>query len=272
MVAVRELCKAWGRVVPLVAKVETPPAVEDIDEIVKASDVIMVARGDLGVEFSPEAVPVLQRKLIAVSHRHRRPVIVATEMLQSMVDATRPTRAEASDVANAVFGDADAVMLSAETATGAHPALAVEMMSRIVVEAERAWLGEHSRPGTGYRDSVEESIAFNAADIADEIHAKALVAYTFSGTTARLVSNARPDVPLFVFSISDAICRRTALYWGVRSQQVEVLKDQEEMVQHANGFLLKSGAVKPGEYFVVVFGAPVGPDSSTNSIRVRAAG
>jgi pyruvate kinase len=268
----RRLCARLGRSVPLIAKIETPPAVEGLEAVVAEADAVMVARGDLGVEFSPEAVPVLQRRIIRISRRLRRPVIVATEMLQSMVQGTRPTRAEANDVANAVFSGADAVMLSAETATGAHPALAVQMMARIVQEAERAMRGELSRPGTAPRDSVPESIVFNAADIADEIGAKALVAYTSSGATGRLASHARPQVPLIAFSPSAEVCRSLALCWGVVPYQVDPLEHPDAMVDFANAHLLENGLLAPGDTFVVVFGSPVGLGSRTNSIQVRTAG
>ena len=268
----RALCEKLGRVVPLVAKIETPPAIDDLEAVVRASDAVMVARGDLGVEFSPEAVPVLQRRIIRVARELHRPVIVATEMLQSMVEGTRPTRAEANDVANAVFGCADAVMLSAETATGAHPALAVEMMARIVVEAERSVADEVLRPGTAPRESIEESIAFNAADVADEIGAKALVAYTSSGATGRLVSQARPRVPLVAFSPRQDVCRHMALWWGVMPHEAPMLDHPDAMVDFANDSLLAQGVVSPGDTFVVVFGAPVGFQSPTNSLRVRIAG
>jgi pyruvate kinase len=268
----RQLCAKLGRVVPLIAKIETPPAVEHLEEVAAEADAVMVARGDLGVEFSPAAVPVLQRQIIRVSRRLRKPVIVATEMLQSMVQGTRPTRAEANDVANAVFTGADAVMLSAETATGEHPALAVQLMARIALEAERAMRGEVTRPGSAPRASVEESLVCNAADIADEIGAKALVAYTASGSTGQLASHARPDVPLVALSPSAEVCRRLALCWGVVPCRVDAMDHPDAMVEFANQHLLRQGMLAPGDSFVVVFGAPVGFGSRTNSIRVRQAG
>jgi pyruvate kinase len=268
---VRRACQKLGRTVPLIAKIETPPAIDELEAVAAEADALMVARGDLGVEFPPEAVPVLQRRIIRIARHWRKPVIVATEMLQSMVQGTRPTRAEANDVANAVFTGADAVMLSAETATGAHPALAVEMMARIVREAERSVQGESRRPGTAQRDSLEESLVFNAADIADEIQARALVAYTSSGLTARLASQARPDVPLLAFSPSTEVCRRLALYWGVVPQQVASIDHPDAMIECANAHLRQAGWVRPGDTFVVVYGAPVGSRSQTNSIRVSVA-
>ncbi len=166
----REICEAWGRPTPIVAKIETPSAIEDLDAIVRLSDAVMVARGDLAVEMAPEQVPVLQKRILAVARRHRRPVIVATEMLHSMTKSTRPTRAEASDVATAVFDGADAVMLSGETASGDHPALAAAMMARIIQMAEGSPYYEPpvDRLEIG-KTSVSESIARNACDIAVEV-------------------------------------------------------------------------------------------------------
>ena len=269
---VRAFCEQRGCNVPLVAKIETPPAVEDIDAILQTADAVMVARGDLGVEFPPENVPILQRRIIAAARQAHKPVIVATEMLQSMVHAKRPTRAEASDVAHAVFEGADAVMLSAETATGAHPALAVQMMGRIVKEAERAEHPGETRPGTAPRESMAESIAFNAADIAEEVGAAALVAFTASGTTARLTAGARPEVPLVAFCPEPKTCRRLALLWGVQPHVAKRVDQTDAMLDLANRCLLERGYVKRGERFVVVFGAPVGSGAETNSISVRVAG
>ena len=269
---VRAFCEERGHQVPLVAKIETPPAVEDLHEILEFADAIMVARGDLGVEFAPEAVPVLQRRIISMSQLSRKPVIVATEMLQSMVHAKRPTRAEASDVAHAVFEGADAVMLSAETATGKHPTLAVQMMGRIIDEAERSVSEGNARPGTAPRESMAESIAFNAADIAEEVGAAALVAFTASGTTARLTACARPDVPLFAFCPAPEISRHLALLWGVRPFIAPRVEQTDAMLQLANDTLIQRGFVDPGDRFVVVFGAPVGSGAETNSISVKVAG
>ena len=269
---VRAYCNERGQNVPLVAKIETPPAIEDLDAILAQADAVMVARGDLGVEFPPEAVPVLQRRIIAMAHDWRKPVIVATEMLQSMVHARRPTRAEASDVATAVFEGTDAVMLSAETATGDHPALAVEMMGRIIVAAEGSVDAGAGRPSTAPRDSMAESIAFNAADIAEEVGAAALVAFTASGNTARLTAGARPEVPLIAFCPKAETCRRLALLWGVVPIVADHVEQTDAMLKLANDALIAQGIVEPGERFVVVFGAPVGSDAETNSISVRVAG
>jgi pyruvate kinase len=267
---VRDICEAWGRPTPIVAKIETPGAIDNLEAIILAADAVMVARGDLGVEFSPERVPIIQREILGLAREHQKPVIVATEMLQSMVTATRPTRAEASDVATAVFEGTDAVMLSQETATGEHPPLVVRMMARIIMEAERSSfyryrLGE----GPGPRATVAEAIARNACDIAAEIGGRLIVAFTESGQTALYASKARPVVPIIAFSPNNVTRRRLALLWGVVPFPIELYRDADQMVEHANAVLLAHGLVSPGDKFVAVFGAPVGVAGSTNSIRVK---
>ncbi|HKQ68445.1 MAG TPA: pyruvate kinase [Polyangiaceae bacterium] len=266
---VREICEAWGRPTPIVAKIETPAAVEDLEGIIASADAIMVARGDLGVEFPPERVPVIQKQIIGLSRVYQKPVIVATEMLQSMVHATRPTRAEASDVANAVFDGTDAVMLSAESATGDHPDLAASMMARIITEAESSPFYTPLSSLAGDAVTVPEAIARAACAVAREIKACVLVAFTETGSTARFVSKARPKVPIIAFSPNETTRRRLGLYWGVSSQPLEKLHDADAMVERANAFVLSSGLGSPGDKMVAVFGAPVGVSGTTNSIRVR---
>ena len=215
---------------------------------------------------------MIQKELIAAARRNQTPVIVATEMLQSMVDSTRPTRAESSDVANAVYDGADCVMLSGETASGKHPVLACGMMARIVIEAESSSFydprGTDARRGM----SVADSIARSAADIARELDARLLVAFTESGHSARLVSKARPRVPIVAFSTNERTRRKLALYWGVIPRVIEASKDADELVDRANGHLLAHGFASPGDRFICVFGAPIGVSGSTNTIRVRIVG
>ncbi len=269
---VRDICEAWGRPVPVVAKIETPQAVDDIDAITAASDVVMVARGDLGVEMSPEKVPVVQKRILEAARKHQRPVIVATEMLQSMVSSTRPTRAEATDVANAIFEGTDCVMLSGETASGDHPVLACGMMARIVREAETSpyYRANASEPHPAA--SVAEAVTRNAADIANELGARLIVTFTESGDSARLVSKARPRVPIVAFATNERTRAQLALYWGVIPDIIEPSHDIDRLVDRANGYLLSRGLASPGDRFVVVFGAPIGVRGSTNSIRVRVVG
>ena len=269
---VREICEAWGKPTPIIAKIETPAAVDDLAGIVASADALMVARGDLGVEFPPEQVPVLQRQILGLARAAKRPVIVATEMLQSMVHAKRPTRAEASDVASAVFDGTDAVMLSAESATGDHPHVAAAMMARIIVEAESSsfYAPPSSMPNDGL--TVPEAIARAACGLAREIHAKALVAFTSSGSTARFVSKARPTVPIYAFCPSEVTRRLLALYWGVQPQRIDDVRDPDVMTDAANAFVLANGIASPGDKIVAIFGAPAGVPGTTNSIRVRVCG
>jgi pyruvate kinase len=265
---VRDICSAWGSPTPIIAKIETPDAVENLESVIAASDGVMVARGDLGVEFPPERVPVIQRQILGVARRVRRPVIVATEMLQSMTKATRPTRAEASDVANAVFSGADALMLSGETATGDHPILSASMMCAIAVEAEKSPFFE-SAPYASRATSVAEAIARGACNTAREIGAKFLVAFTESGSSAMNVSLARPHVPIIAFSPNEKTRRRMALFWGVVPREMPSVHNTDELVDWCTGDLLAAGLASPGERVVIVFGAPIGVSGSTNSIRVH---
>ena len=265
---VREICSAWGATVPIIAKIETPDAVENLESVVAASDGVMVARGDLGVEFPPERVPVIQRQILGVARRVKRPVIVATEMLQSMTKNTRPTRAEASDVANAVYSGTDAIMLSGETANGDHPSLAADMMSRIAVEAEKSPFFEQLLY-TSRATTIPEAIGRGAVNTAREIGARCLVAFTESGTSAMNVSLARPHVPIIAFSPNAKTRRRMALYWGVVPREMPAIHDPDALVDWANGDLMASGLASPGERVVVVFGAPIGVSGSTNTIRVH---
>ena len=266
---VREITMEWGKPTPIIAKIETPDAIENLEAIVAASDGVMVARGDLGVEFPPERVPVIQRQILGVARRVRRPVIVATEMLQSMTKATRPTRAEASDVANAVFSGTDALMLSGETATGDHPQLAAAMMSRIAMEAETSPFYEW--PAYANRaTSTAEAIARGACNTAREIGAKFIVAFTETGSSAMNVSLARPGVPIIAFSANVNTRRRMALFWGVipRVAPPEI-HDMDKLVDWCTGDLMANGLASPGERVVIVFGAPIGVSGSTNTIRVH---
>jgi pyruvate kinase len=260
-------CERLGRPAPIVSKIETAAAVDAIDSIVAVSDAIMVARGDLGVELPPERVPVAQKQIIGTCRRRLRPVIVATEMLQSMVASPRPTRAEASDVANAVFDGADAVMLSAETATGKHPIEACRMMARILEAAEQSSFYVPLASEAG--ESTPEAIARAACDVAREVGARVLVAFTESGGTARLVSKARPTTPILAFSPDEKTLRRLALYWGVVPRTLEVVPDVDALARSTTACLLEQRLAQPGDRYVMVYGAPVGVRGSTNALRVE---
>jgi pyruvate kinase len=268
---IREVCLAWGAPTPVIAKIETPDAVENLESVVAASDGVMVARGDLGVEFPPERVPVIQRQILGMARRVRRPVIVATEMLQSMTKSTRPTRAEASDVANAVYSGTDCLMLSGETATGDYPQLACSMMSRIASEAETSPFFEQA-PYVSRATNVAEAIARGACNTAREIGAKYIVAFTESGSSAMTVSLARPNVPIIAYSANAKTRRRMALCWGVVPRESPAMHDTDQLADWCSGDLLAAGYGSPGERVVIVFGAPIGVSGSTNSIRVHVLG
>jgi pyruvate kinase len=268
VLALREACERAGRPTPIVAKIETPEALDNLWDVVAAADAVMVARGDLGVELSPERVPVAQKEIIGTCRLQQRPVIIATEMLQSMVESTRPTRAEASDVASAVFEGADALMLSAETAIGKHSRDACAMMARIIEEAEasRFYAPPPSEPGR----TTSEAIARSACTVAREVGARVLVAFTESGGTPRLISKARPGVPIVAFAADETSLRPLALYWGVVPRQLALPAgaDAATLVDRAARALLELGMVQGGDRVVVAFGAPVGQRSPTNSVTV----
>jgi pyruvate kinase len=264
----RGLCEKAGRPTPLIAKIETPAAVGALDEVVRAADAVMVARGDLGVELAPEVVPVVQRQILAACRKHRKPVIVATEMLHSMIEAPRPTRAEASDVAGAVFDGADALMLSGETATGKHPKLACAMMARIIREAEKSpFFAPLPAPES---DDPPDAIAHAACDLArSPLGVRLIVALTQSGGTARLISKARPPVPIVAFSPEPRTLSRLALYWGVDPRSLDTVSEIEELAERVRKSLTDGRLVEKGDRYVMAYGAPVGAGGATNAVRLE---
>ncbi len=269
------LCRAemerFGRVVPIIAKIEKPEAIEAIDGIIAAADGIMVARGDLGVEIQPERVPTIQKAILSKSNAAGKPVIVATQMLESMIEHPRPTRAEASDVANAIWDGADAVMLSGESASGRYPLLAVQMMDRIVREAEHhLQLGKIPEPDVWNGPAPFNAVVAGAAvRAAHEAQAVAIVCFTLAGTTARLLAHHRPTVPVIAFSPDQAIRRRSALYWGVLPKVMEPIRNADLMCEMVSDRLLADEVAKAGDRVVLVFGSPLGVPGATNSIRLH---
>ncbi|ROO88852.1 pyruvate kinase [Actinocorallia herbida] len=257
--------------VPLIAKIEKPQAVAALPEIVDAFDCIMVARGDLGVELPLEQVPIVQKRAIELARDKAHPVIVATQMLESMISAPRPTRAEASDVANAIFDGADAVMLSGETAVGQYPIEAVETMSRIAAAAEEAHLyAAHSldrKPTT-----TGGAIARAAAEVGAIVGAKALVAFTMSGETARRLARYRSPIPLLAFTEVERVRNRLAVSWGVETFLVPHVDHTDEMVAQVEQALLELGRCQKGDKVVIVAGSPPGTTGSTNALRVHRIG
>jgi pyruvate kinase len=269
------LCRSemerFGRVVPIIAKIEKPEAIDSIDGIIEAADGIMVARGDLGVEIQPERVPNLQKEILRKANAAGKPVIVATQMLESMIEHPRPTRAEASDVANAIWDGADAVMLSGESASGRYPLLAVQMMDRIVREAEHHLqqakpIAAETWSGPAPFNAV---IAGAAVRAAHEAHAVAIVCFTLAGTTARLLAHHRPTVPIIAFSPDQSIRRRSALYWGVLPKIMEPVRNADLMCEMVSDRLLADGIARGGDRVVVVYGSPMGIAGATNSIRLH---
>jgi pyruvate kinase len=257
-------------VTPVIAKLEKPQAIDNLEEILEVADGVMVARGDLGVEMPPEKVPVIQKHVIRRAQFWRKPVITATQMLESMIENPRPTRAEASDVANAIFDGTDAVMLSGETASGKYPREAVAMMSRIVVEAEANILRNPAqRRRRDKRElSIAEAICESIAHVADDLNMRAIAVYTESGNTGRLISKYRPRVPIFAFAHHRPVCNRLNLYWGVRPGLTQEKRTVERMVELADTQLLKAGVVVPGEIIGIVAGTHTG-SGSTNFIRLH---
>jgi pyruvate kinase len=260
--------------IPVIAKLEKPQAVENLDAIIEQADGIMVARGDLGVELPPEDVPILQKRMIQAARRAGKPVITATQMLESMIHHPRPTRAEASDVANAIFDGTDAVMLSAETAVGAYPEEAVRMMARIIehAEASAAYRSLPSPVAAGTSQTVPEAVAEAASSAASELSAAAIAVFTQSGSTARVVAKFRPITPIYAFTPFESVRRRLALVWGIRPRCVELLPDTDEMVEAVANRLLHEGAVRRGDLLVVTAGTPVQRPGSTNFLKVHRVG
>jgi pyruvate kinase len=262
-----------GRKVPIIAKLEKPEALTHLDAIVAATDGVMVARGDLGVEIPPENVPAIQKQIVHKCNARGIPVIVATQMLDSMIKNPRPTRAEASDVANAIFDGADAVMLSGETASGKYPFEAVQMMHRIVVSAEStldyntAYTPVKQAPGTPMPfNEVMCSIAVKAAT---EANAAVICCFTLGGTTARLMSHYRPSMPIIAFSPNQEVRRKLGLYWGVVPRILEPLDSVEPMVKRVEEELLARELARRGDRIVIVFGTPINTAGNTNSIRMH---
>jgi pyruvate kinase len=268
----KRLLERAGRPIPVVAKLEKPEAIDHLDEIMKVADAVMVARGDLGVELAPEKVPVIQKNVIERANALKIPVITATQMLESMTIHPRPTRAEASDVANAVFDGTDAVMLSGETASGQYPVEAVRMMAKIISAAEASprygWSSRERRAPSGSL-GVPESICESAAHMAEALSLKAIAVFTQSGSSARLVSKYRPRVPVYAFSPHRAINRRTALYWGVTPVLMGRVKSTDRMVEGASARLREMGAAQPGECIAVIAGTPISRRGTTNLLKVH---
>ena len=268
---VRRIMREENIFVPVIAKIEKPQAIENLDEVIAAFDGFMVARGDLGVECPLEDVPFLQKQVIEKARRNAKPVIVATQMLESMISAPRPTRAEASDVANAVLDGADAVMLSGETSVGEYPIETVKTMARIISSTEDHGLARMAEidwnPRT--RGGV---IAKAAAEVAGRVGAKYLVAFTQSGDSARRLSRYRGDIPTLAFTPVGVVRSQLSLSWGVETFLGAPVEHTDEMVRQVDEALLKIGRVKEGDLVVIIAGSPPGIPGSTNALRIHRMG
>ena len=267
----RDRVRAFGGEQPVVAKLERPEAIDNLTDIVAATDAVMVARGDLGVEVGPERVPAIQKQIIAEANGQAKPVITATEMLDSMINSPRATRAEASDVANAVFDGTDALMLSGETAAGRYPVEAVRTMARIIEVAESSPQLVHPTPPTSSALGVDRIVARAAVQVAADIHAAALVVYSITGTSIQLVSKYRPRVPLLGLTPRDEARRRTALMWGAESGLVPMKQQVTDLMAAAERTLMDGNWVQRGDRVVIVSGTP-GGEGATNRIVVHRIG
>ncbi|MBX7548861.1 pyruvate kinase [Streptomyces sp. NPDC004232] len=260
-----------GRRLPVIAKVEKPQAVENLDEIVAAFDGIMVARGDLGVEMPLEQVPIVQKRAVKLARRNAKPVIVATQMLDSMIENSRPTRAEASDVANAVLDGTDAVMLSGETSVGRYPVETVRTMAKIVEAAEEGMLAAGLPPLTESNKPRTQggAVARAAAEMGDFLGAKFLVAFTQSGDTARRLSRYRSPIPLLAFTPEPATRSQLSFTWGAETFLGPHVDSTDAMVDQVDELLLKYGRCRKGDVVVITAGSPPGVSGSTNMVRVH---
>jgi pyruvate kinase len=273
---VRKIMDEEGIHVPVIAKIEKPQAMDNLDEVIAAFDGFMVARGDLGVECALEDVPFLQKRIIEKARLNAKPVIVATQMLESMIGNPAPTRAETSDVANAVLDGADAVMLSGETSVGEYPVATVETMARIVAATEAHALEGPVRAGVAEIDWDPRTrggvIAKAAAEVAERVGAKYVVAFTTTGDSARRMARLRGPIPILAFTPATEVRSQLALTWGVETFNTQMVEHTDEMVRQVDEQLLEVGRVREGDLVVIIAGAPPGIPGSTNALRIHRMG
>ncbi|HEX9024286.1 MAG TPA: pyruvate kinase [Geobacteraceae bacterium] len=260
-----------GKDIPVVAKIEKPEALRNFKKILRVTDAVMVARGDLGVEIQPERVPLFQKKIISACNEAGKPVITATQMLESMVRNPRPTRAETSDVANAIIDGTDAVMLSAETASGDHPVEAVEIMGRIARDVEASTFWQRAARADSATQSIANAVAECACRAAQSLGARAITVFTQSGSTAALISRFRPAIPIVAFTTSRHIQRRLALNWGVRTVEIGIMAGTDQQIAAVEDIMLASGYRK-GDVIVIIMGTPIEARGSTNLMKVHKLG
>ena len=273
---VRRIMREEGKMLPVIAKIEKPQAIENLEEVIEAFDGFMVARGDLAVECPLEDVPFLQKQIVRLARLHAKPVIVATQMLESMISSPAPTRAEASDVANAVLDGADAVMLSGETSVGEYPVHTVETMARIITATE-SHASESSGPGVfasiDWDPHTRSGVIAKAAEeVAVRVGAKYVVAFTQSGDSARRMSRLRGPVPTLAFTPEATVRSQLALSWGVETFKTQPVEHTDEMVRQVDEQLLQIGRVQEGDLVVIIAGSPPGIPGSTNALRIHRMG
>ena len=265
--------KEKGAFVPIIAKIEKQEAIENIDEIVERADGIMVARGDLGAETSPQDVPVLQKLIITRCNLKGKPVITATQMLESMISHPKPTRAEASDVANAIFDGTDCVMLSGETALGEFPVRAVRVMTDIALRAEVEMRKTAGRSNPSYEQfgigEIPDAVSYHACKISDRVLPKLIVGFTLSGKTAALLSKYRPSVPIVAMSPNENVLRQLSLRWGVYGVRINMVKSAEKLLDTAERILVEHSFCMEGDTVVFVGGVPVLRGATTNMLKVH---
>ncbi len=272
IVDVHAIMDEEGVRLPVLAKVEKPQAVENLEEIISAFDGVMVARGDLGVELPLEAVPLVQKRAVHLCREAGKPVIVATQMLDSMITANRPTRAEASDVANAVLDGADALMLSGETSVGEHPSLVVSTMGRIIEHVEAEALHQLPRLSDPWTGSTARAVTHAAVDVANGTGASHMIAFTETGSSARLISRWRPATPILAFTPNPRVRSQLSLVWGVETFLVHQVEHTDDMVVQVDKALLDIGRATAGDRVVIVAGVPPGVPGTTNGMRVHKMG
>ena len=261
-----------GAKIPVIAKIENPEALPKIDAIIHVADAVMVARGDLGVELPPEDVPIIQKALIKKCAKAGKPVIVASQMLESMVESPRPTRAETTDVANAIIDGADAVMLSEETASGKYPNEAVTMMRKIIDKVESEETLHNNLDETDIKNNISFAVSHAAAHMCEDLNAKAIITFTSSGSTALMVSKWRGQSPIIAPVTSQKAVRRISLYWGVQAIKIKEVENTEKMISSAEQATVEQKLLKKGDLVIITAGVPIGVPGTTNLIKVHTIG
>ena len=265
----RLIKQAGGKDIPIIAKIESFQAIKNIDEIIQASDAVMVARGDLGVEVALEEVPPLQKMIIRKANSLARPVITATQMLKSMVENKRPTRAEVTDVANAIYDGTDAVMLSEETTIGKYPVEAVKVMTRIAHQAETHWLPRNIQAVASHGLTIPEAVSHSAAEMSEEMKVKAIVTPTRSGLTARLISRFKPRVPILAITPRPETAKRLALVWGVQAHYLPDMEKKPDLLATACACAREILGLKKGELVIITAGLPIQTPPTTNVVQIK---